>query len=840
MTEPGQGKRLWVVLLRARADAGLSDLPVVGTHIPRDVDVRLKAMMFIGASDVVKPKKAAQVNALLGELNLPDALLKLSEQEDTAKARFGVVARIGKEDRVLQAPPLQRKEIIATSTATSDDELTRWYPVDKVLGPLRLDRIGVRYADATVWVLTDASLTVSALTVSGRGMGLGFPSGQPTSVRPTIGGLGLSWSRKPVEVTGALVYRESPGYELLIQGGASITTPALVLAAVGGYAKKIGHEPSVFVFGRLAFGEGKGIGPVYFRVTGASAGFGYNSSVAKPTLTEVDSFPLMPGAVTSSDPLALLGELQGSGGGKAWISEADNRIWIAGGIEFDSFKFLSGSVLALAEFSTSGPQRFMIMLLGRAGVDFPRKAKDGIRYAHVELTISASYDTTTDTVEVFAALSPGSFVVHPSCELTGQAALCVWFGRSAHPGDFVVSLGGYHPKFSPPVHYPKPQRLALQWSVSDTVSVRGECYGALTHSAFMVGASIDVTFHAGPIRAWLSAGFDALVQWDPFHYEVAIRLSVGVAIDIWPGFHGSVSVSLDVWGPPTGGLATIHVLLWDFDIRFGDARPAAPELLKWEQFAQRSLPAPVVRSTPTAGLLPGAEATSMPKESAPWLVDTDGFRFTTQSAVPVQEIRLGDATEAAPDLPDGELLSVRPVGIEGRLRSTHRLRVKHKGAVLDLRKDGWDVQAAAGGVPDALWGDPVGARKEPPLSGSTAPRGVVGLLVSAPTRKPDDPVVRTSESKLGNEPVSGPPVPIRSDDPADPSPTRPGTVRDDIAAHLVGSHGARCALLDALHTYGIYDEHQASHGTEDLLSDYGSAVRAHLRAEPMLSGAGGH
>ena len=51
-------------------------------------------------------------------------------------------------------------------------------------------------------------------------------------------------------------------------------------------------------------------------------------------------------------------------------------------------------------------------------------------------------------------LAPSSFLLDPACHLTGGFAFCLWFGDNPHAGDFVVTIGGYHPAFAPPSYYP--------------------------------------------------------------------------------------------------------------------------------------------------------------------------------------------------------------------------------------------------------------------------------------------------------------------------------------------------------------------------------------------------
>ena len=54
-----------------------------------------------------------------------------------------------------------------------------------------------------------------------------------------------------------------------------------------------------------------------------------------------------------------------------------------------------------------------------------------------------------------AWLSPNSYILHPDIfSLQGDIALCAWYAPP-HKGDFLFRIGGYHPLFSKPDHYPE-------------------------------------------------------------------------------------------------------------------------------------------------------------------------------------------------------------------------------------------------------------------------------------------------------------------------------------------------------------------------------------------------
>lgn len=69
-----------------------------------------------------------------------------------------------------------------------------------------------------------------------------------------------------------------------------------------------------------------------------------------------------------------------------------------------------------------------------------------------------------------------------------------WFGPNPNAGDFVFSVGGYHPAFDRPAYYPNPPRLAITWAISDNLMVRGEAYFAVTPKAVVGGGALSFNF----------------------------------------------------------------------------------------------------------------------------------------------------------------------------------------------------------------------------------------------------------------------------------------------------------------------------------------------------------
>lgn len=102
-------------------------------------------------------------------------------------------------------------------------------------------------------------------------------------------------------------------------------------------------------------------------MTGVAAGFGFNSSLTIPEPSQVAEFPLVSGLEggLSDDPMQVLDELTGR-----WVTPRQSQIWLAAGLDFTSFEFITGRLLLLLEAGND----LTVALLGTARAAFPARA----------------------------------------------------------------------------------------------------------------------------------------------------------------------------------------------------------------------------------------------------------------------------------------------------------------------------------------------------------------------------------------------------------------------------------------------------------------------------------
>lgn len=159
--------------------------------------------------------------------------------------------------------------------------------------------------------------------------------------------------------------------------------------------------------------------------------------------------------------------------------------------------------------------------------------------------------------------------------LEGEMGLLVAWGDNAN---FVVSVGGFHPQFSPPpLPFPAPRRIAVSILNDSHARIRCEGYFAVTSNTVQFGTRAEFYFGFSACSLSGHSSFDALIQFSPFHFIVAISTHFSVKV-FGLGVFG-IGIRLKLSGPTpwhANGTATLEFLFFDIDIHisftWGDDR----------------------------------------------------------------------------------------------------------------------------------------------------------------------------------------------------------------------------------------------------------------------------
>lgn len=463
-------------------------------------------------------------------------------------------------------------------------------PYPKSQGPISIRNMGFEYADKILSVKMDASVVIGPLAfdLAGFSLGLAFTKGfsleNPPPPKAHLGGLAISYERSPLLVAGMFRSLEQ-GNAKMYQGAVALSYQPWLFGAAGFYGEVERPDKSTYKTAFLyAMLDGPLITFSFGQISGITAGFGYNTAMRFPTAAEVTRFPFLSRPQGADDPentslTKALASIVSSG----WVTPKDGGFWIAAGLQVKAFQMLQVQAVAVVEWGTG--LRLGIFAVATADMPPQLKSGGGVRFAHVQLGLTATLDVDAGTLCIDGQLAPSSYILAPACRLSGGFALYSWFGEhSALKGDWVFTLGGYHRQYIPPRQYPTAPRLAIAWQFSNAISIRGEAYFAITPAVCMGGGRWNVSLQLGPLEAFYEAYVDFLINFQPFHFVADGGISVGVrfVLDLWlVTLHISVDIAatLHIEGPPIRG--TVHVYFWvfGFDVDFGgnhDNPPGIP------------------------------------------------------------------------------------------------------------------------------------------------------------------------------------------------------------------------------------------------------------------------
>jgi hypothetical protein len=151
--------------------------------------------------------------------------------------------------------------------------------------------------------------------------------------------------------------------------------------------------------------------------------------------------------------------------------------------------------------------------------------------------------------------------------LEGDMALRLSWGEKK---DFLLSVGGFHPSFTPPSYLmlPKMKRITISL-LSGNPNLTLTSYFAITTNTVQFGAAISFSFTISKFGIFGYFGFDVLFQFSPFYFIANISASVEVKLGSCTLF--SISLSFELSGPTpwhAKGTAKFSILFFSFKVKF--------------------------------------------------------------------------------------------------------------------------------------------------------------------------------------------------------------------------------------------------------------------------------
>ena len=540
---------------------------------------------------------------------------------------------------------------VAVTLRAGDGAGPWWIAIQKGFGPLYLEQIGFGATMPNgrverIALLMDGSVSMFGLTCAVDDLQITYlvSNGDffdPHNWAVDLAGLAVSANMAGVTLAGGLLKQSGPqGIEYL---GMLLGRFAVYgLTVYGGYGEGVDANGQKFTaFFAVGAVNGPIGGPPAFFVTGIGGGFGINRKLVVPTdLSNFGNYPLIQALDIAAKPVDPMAQLRQLG---QHFPMNKGTFWFAAGLSFNSFALVDG----IAVVGVQVGDGLDINLLGLARMALPRPQ---VALVSIEVALLTRFSSSEGVLWVQGQLTDNSWLLYPDIKLTGGFAYVIFF-KGEHAGEFVFTLGGYHPDF----HrngYPVVPRLGLRWSIGRNITIKAGGYFALTSEALMAGGDFEASASFGPAWAEVKFGAHGIVYFDPFTYDVKAyaRIRAGVTIDTWLfgeiTYNVSVSARIHVEGPDFRGSVTFDVGPIELTFKFGGDDKAQTEPLSGPAFVAKYLdaadngkarPHGVMTNT---GTLPSKGEQSTPDGSStrPFVVVVE-FSITLTSTVPATGVR---------------------------------------------------------------------------------------------------------------------------------------------------------------------------------------------------------
>ena len=723
--------------------ADFRNLPLIGHTVPDNTAVKIDNVGLIFTNQNWSALMVRDMNALL-----PAASRRLPEVDINTRFKPTVTGVTLNLSALKLDNPEVANAFLTSKTAADQvpsgqlpqtingkNPLTtspgKWFSVNKKVGIATLKRIGIVPQQKTIFLLLDASVEVSGLTFETDGLGIGFDVLHNFAVSFHLNGLGMDFKRGDIEIGGAFLHNQItlPLCNKTVDqyaGGAIIKMPKITLSALGAYSKTCDGNTSLFIFAAL---NAPIVGlPGIIMLNGIALAFGYNRKLIVPGIDDVATFPLVAMAVAGETNLNLTDTLQRV---NAFIPISSGNYFFGAGIKFTIFNLLDSFAFLAVSFG----DKTRVDVLGLTTLLVPPQS-NSTPIAEIQMEIKATILPDEGFVGIEAQLTAASFIFSHSCHITGGFAFYSWL-KGEHSGDFVVTMGGYHPQYNVPAHYPKVPRLGFNWNVTSDLSVKGGLYFALTPVAFMAGGFLDAIYHSGGISAWFRAGADFLISWKPYHYDAHLYIDMGGSLNL--GLFSitiQVGADLHIWGPEFSGTATIHLWVLSFTVSFGDSR-ATPAPIEWLEFQKSFLPTAAdavdTNKYVNIGVSKGLSKQITFENEPCWVINPKDLELGIHSVIPIKRATYANSVSISFSNVNTEF-GIAPMQLTPQdVDSSMQIVIEYKSGTQWLdQSNRFTFSVNKENVPAALWGK----KMIPSIADNTHVNDVAKGITILPASKP--------------------------------------------------------------------------------------------------------
>jgi hypothetical protein len=275
-----------------------------------------------------------------------------------------------------------------------------------------------------------------------------------------------------------------------------------------------------------------------------------------------------------------------------------------------------------------------IAILGVLKVVLPTEEASLIR---LQVNFAGAIEFDKKRIYFYAALFDSRVLF---MTIDGGMGLLVAYGDDAN---FVVSVGGFHPRFSPPpLPFPSPHRVSIPLVNTPVYRVLVEGYFAVTTNTAQFGARAELFFGLDDFNIRGHISFDALFQFSPFYF--VIEISAKLSVKVFGAGLFSVRIRGSLGGPAPWhieGHGGISLLFWDIDVDFektwGERRDTQLPPIAVMPILERELNKPEnwqALLPPRANLF--VSVRKMPPEETALILHPVGVLRVSQRAVPLE------------------------------------------------------------------------------------------------------------------------------------------------------------------------------------------------------------
>ncbi len=170
------------------------------------------------------------------------------------------------------------------------------------------------------------------------------------------------------------------------------------------------------------------------------------------------------------------------------------------------------------------PFKNRVILIGGLGIYLPTK---DVPLTKIRIDVLGDFNFAEEYIRLEGVIRDSHVVGIP---LSGGFAFVLSWDRRPQ---FLLSVGGYHPRYKRPVRFPDIARLKAVIKYGKNFSLTCEYYQAITSNSFQIGFKADLWAKAMGAKIKGYFGFNALLQFDPFYFETDVSMGVKIKYKRW-------------------------------------------------------------------------------------------------------------------------------------------------------------------------------------------------------------------------------------------------------------------------------------------------------------------